>query len=51
MVERLADIREVALLFRDADAPSPRARTVLSDIDAEQRKMLDVLDLARFRAA
>ncbi len=51
MVDRLADIREVAVLFHDAGAPSPRARTILSDIDAEQRKMLDLLDLARFRSA
>jgi len=51
MVERLADIREVAILFHDADAPSPHARTVLSDIDAEQQKMVKVLDLDRFRAS
>lgn len=51
MVGRLADIREVAVLFHDAAAPSPRARTVLSDIDAEQRQMLEALDLARFRTA
>ena len=51
MVERLADVREVAVFFHDAAASSPRVRTVLSDIDAEQNKMLEVLDLARFRAA
>jgi transposase len=49
IVERLADIREVAVVFKEAD--TPRARTVLSDIDAEQRKMLEALDLARFRAS
>jgi transposase len=51
MVERLADIREVAILFHDADAQSPRARSVLSDIDAEQQKMVKVLGLDRFRVS
>ena len=50
MVERLADVREVTVLFGDAKARSPRANTVLSDLDAEQRKMLDALGLAQFRA-
>jgi transposase len=51
MVDRLANIREVAVLYHDAGARSPRAHTVLSDLDAEQQQMLEVLDLARFRAA
>jgi transposase len=51
MVERLADVREVAVLFGDIDSELPRARTVLSDLDAEQNEMLKVLDLARFRTA
>src|SRR6266498_2337415 len=51
MVERLSDIREVAVLFGNADSQSPRARTVLSDLDADQKDMLNVLDLARFRTA
>jgi transposase len=51
MVERLADIREVAVLFHHANAKSPRARTILSDIDAGQRKLLDALGLARSRSA
>jgi len=51
MVEQLANIREVAVLYHDADAPAPRARTVLSEIDAEQQKMLDALNLARLRGA
>jgi transposase len=50
MVERLAAIREVAIVFDD-DKPSLRARTVLSDIDEEQQKMLAALQLDRFRAA
>ena len=51
MVERLSDVREVAVLFDDIDSALPRARTVLSDLDAEQKQMLKVLDLARFRTA
>lgn len=51
MVERLSDVREVAVLFGDIDSELPRARTVLSDLDAEQNEMLRVLDLARFRTA
>jgi transposase len=51
MVERLSDVREVAVLFGDIDSELPRARTVLSDLDAEQNDMLKVLDLARFRTA
>jgi transposase len=51
MVERLSDIREVTVLFQEADAQSPRARSVLSEIDAEQQKMIDALDLTRFRAS
>ena len=50
MVERLADIREVAVLFHDADESSLGARSVLSDIDAEQQRMLKALGLDRFRA-
>jgi len=49
MVERLADIREVGILFNENDVQSPRLRTVLSDIDPEQKKMFAALDLARFR--
>lgn len=50
MVERLADIREVTVLFHEAETKSSRARSVLSEIDAEQQNLIDVLDLARFRA-
>jgi transposase len=49
MVERLADIREVSVIYHDPEARSPRLRTVLSDLDTEQQKMLEVLDLTRFR--
>ena len=51
MLERLADIREVSLVYHDADAKSPRAQTVLSDLDDEQQKILAALDLTGFRAA
>jgi transposase len=51
MLERLADIREVALLYHDAAAKSPRAQTILSDMDEEQNKILAALDLTQFRAA
>jgi transposase len=51
MVERLADIREIAVLFHDAKARGPRARSVLSDLDGEQNKMIEALGLGRFRAA
>ena len=48
MVERLADIREVTVLFREAEARRSRAHSVLPEIDAEQQAH-DALDLARFR--
>jgi len=48
MVERLADIREVTVLFREAEASSSRALSV-SEIDAEPQKVIDALDLARLR--
>ena len=51
MIERLSDIREVAVVFQDANTRSPSARNVLSDVDAEQQKMLDALRLTRFHAA
>lgn len=51
MMEKLADIREVTLLF---PAPSgtkePFTRTVLSDLDATQRTLLQALDLDRYRS-
>lgn len=51
MVERLTDIREVAVLFQDADPAMPRARTVLSAMDTEQQAMIKALQLDRFHAA
>jgi transposase len=51
MVEQLSDIREVTLLFNKAEVASPRARTVLSDLDDEQKRILEALGLQRFRAA
>jgi transposase len=51
MLERLADTREVSLIYHDAEAKSPRARTILSHTDEEQNKILAALDLMQFRAA
>lgn len=51
MLERLADIREVSLIYHDAEAKSPRAQTILSDMDEEQNKILAALDLTQLRAA
>jgi len=51
MLERLAGIREVSLIYHDAETKSPRTQTVLSDLDAEQHKILAALDLTQFRAA
>ena len=50
MLERLADLREVSLIYHDADAKSPRAQTVLSDLDDEQQNILAALDLTVLRA-
>ena len=51
MLERLAGIREVSLLYQEADAKSPRAQTILSDLDEEQQKILAALNLTPLRAA
>jgi transposase len=51
MVEQLSDIREVAVLFQETGVGSPRARTVLSDLDDEQKRIFEALGLQRFRAA
>ena len=51
MLERLAHIREVSLLYHDAEAKSLRAQTILSDRDEEQNKLLAALDLTPLRAA
>jgi transposase len=51
MLERLADLREVSLIYHDPEAKSPRAQTILSDVDEEQNKILTALDLTQFRAA
>ena len=49
MIERLAEIREVAVLFPSGSGAKPNTRTVLSDLDAEQLALFEALDLARFR--
>jgi transposase len=51
MLDELSHVREVSLLYRDADASSPRTRTVLSDTTDEQNKILAALELTQFRAA
>jgi transposase len=51
MLDELSHVREVSLLYRDADATSPRTRTVLSDTTDEQNKILAALELTQFRAA
>ena len=51
MLERLADIREVSLIYHDAEAQSPRTRTILSELEEEQSRILAALDLTQFRAA
>jgi transposase len=50
MVEQLAAIREVAVVF-PAKGAVPTVRTVLSELNSEQRALYEALDLARFRAA
>ncbi len=50
MVEQLVAIREVAVVF-PAKGAQPTVRTVLSQLDPEQRALYEALDLARFRAA
>lgn len=52
MMDRLADIREVTLLYPPPPgSKTPFARTVLSDLDPTQRKLVDVLGLERYRPA
>jgi transposase len=51
MIERLAGIQEVSVLFPTAKGVLPRASTVLSDLDTEQQALFQHLDLARFRSA
>lgn len=51
MLERLAGIREVSLLYQETDTKSPRAQTILSELDEEQQKILAALNLTPLRAA
>jgi hypothetical protein len=48
MIERLDDIREVVTLYTTPQGEAPRTKTILSQRDAEQAAMLDVLDLSRY---
>jgi transposase len=49
MIERLAEIREVTVLFPSGSGAKPYTRTALSDLSAEQVALFEALDLARFR--
>jgi transposase len=50
MMDLLTDIREVTLLYpAPPGSQKPFARTVLSDLDPTQRKIVDVLGLQRYR--
>lgn len=52
MMDRLTDIREVTLLYpAPPGSKKPFVRTVLSDIDPTQRKLVEVLGLERYRAS
>jgi transposase len=52
MAERLADIREVTLLYpAPPQAKGPFARTMLSAMDDEQRALCDALGLQHLRAS
>ena len=51
MMELLGGIQEVLLLYpRQQGEKHPRTATCLSERDAEQQKLLQVLDLARYQA-
>jgi transposase len=50
MMDLLVDIHEVTLLYPPPPgSKTPFARTVLSDLDPTQRKLVDVLGLERYR--
>lgn len=51
MLDRLADVREVSLLYQDRKAKAPQTQTILSSTDDEQNKILAALDLKTPRAA
>jgi transposase len=51
MLERLANVREVSLLYQDPEAKAPRTQAILSATDHEQNKLLAALDLKASRAA
>lgn len=51
MLDELSRVREVSLLYHDAEAKAPRTRTVLSDTTEAQNKILAALELTALRAA
>jgi hypothetical protein len=46
MMERLADIRQVVTLYPTSNGQRPRSHTLLTDCDAEQKAILEVLQLS-----
>jgi len=46
MVEKLSDIQEIALLYPGRKKTTARARTMLSDLDKQQRSMLAALKIS-----
>ncbi|MGH7428247.1 MAG: IS1634 family transposase [Candidatus Methylomirabilaceae bacterium] len=52
MMDMLADIHEITLLYpATSGSAKPFARTVLSDMEPTQRKLVDTLTLERYRSA
>jgi hypothetical protein len=52
MIDRLSDIPEVTLLYpAPSGANKPFVRTVLSEMDPTQSKLVEVLGLERYRRA
>jgi hypothetical protein len=50
MMEKLADIREVVLLYpHPPGTEKPFMRALLSDLDPEQQRLLETLHLDRYR--
>jgi transposase len=51
MMEKLSEIQEVTVLYpAPPEAKGPFARTLLSETDDIQRRMIDLLDLHRYRS-
>lgn len=46
MVEKLSDVQEIALLYPGQKKTNVRTRTILSDVDKQQRRMLTALQIS-----